>query len=215
MVLLGALLPYVVLPHEPQLSRELMQEQIAQLRRGEIHCLSQPDPRFVDELLADPVAAAQVHELYLGGDVSDVRLARLRELPNLKSVILLVAEHADVFLERLQALPSLEVLDLERTPLAPEGIAALRRFPMLKSLTLMLYFDRIGDAEGLRGHPTLEHLTLTRSACDPRLVPILQSLPRLQSVSIDDHGPADYRVFEKMMLAVLPNCRCSVYSESY
>lgn len=208
-VLLSNLSAIWIQRNEPDLNVALMIEQIGQLKRGEIHCLVQPDPRFIDELFADPKSGERVCELYLGGDVSDERLGRLRELPNLKALILLFAENADILLERLQGMPSLEVLDLERVMFSPRGMAALTRFPKLKSFSIRARRSKFSDWDCLRSHPRLENLTLTRIDCDERLLPVLQSLPRLQSVTLKD-ADGDVKAFEQTLRKALPNCRCKV-----
>lgn len=75
---------------EVRQSRAWMADQLGQLRRGEIDCLVNPDPRFIDELLADAACAAKVRELYVGGDLSDPRLGQLRKLPHLSRIVFLL-----------------------------------------------------------------------------------------------------------------------------
>jgi hypothetical protein len=183
--------------------------QLERIKRGDVHCLVQPEPDSIDALLADADCAANVSELYLGGDISDERLGRLRELPNLRSVVLLFADNADVFLERLQGMTTVEELDLEYTWPSRHGIEVIGSFPNLKSLTLPVMRRQLRDLNGIGRHPSLEHLAIDRIGCDSRLIPLLQSLPRLRSVTIED-AERDAGKFEESLHQALPNCECSV-----
>jgi hypothetical protein len=186
-----------------------MAAQLEQIKRGEIHCLVQPEARFVDELLADKDCAANVFELYLGGDLSDERLGRLRELPRLKCVVFLFADNAEGLLERLQGMETIEVLEFNYSPLSPQGIELAKRFPNLMSLTLSIRREQIGDLDGLKNHSSLENLSLDRIGCDDRLLPILESLPHLRSVTIEDAAKGA-KMFEESLRNALPHCECSV-----
>jgi hypothetical protein len=189
----------------------LMMAQIEQLRRGEIHCLVQPDPGFINKLLADANCAANIDELYLGGDVSDERLGRLRELPNLKCVVLLFADNPDLFLERLQGMTTVEELILDHTWPLRCGVEFIGSLPNLKSLSLPVAKDKISDLDGVKNHGSIENLTLSRVGADSRLLPFLRSLPRLGNLTIED-AERDDKSFEKSLRESLPNCRCSVRS---
>ena len=79
-----------------------MTDQMQQLGQGEINCLVDPDPRFIEELLADAASAAAVRDVYLGGDLSDPRLGRLRELPKLKCIVFLCVRHHNEFLRLMR-----------------------------------------------------------------------------------------------------------------
>lgn len=190
-------------------SRALMAEQMEQIRQGKIHCLVQPAPDCVGELLADASCAANIREVYLGGDVSDERLGRLRELPNLRCVVLLFAENLDILLERLQGLATLEELTLEGTWPSRRGIEFINSFPKLKSLCLPVVGHEVASLEGIKSHPSLENLVLGRIGCDDRVLPLLRSLPRLRSVTIED-AERDEKAFEELLRKTLPNCQCSV-----
>ena len=160
-------------------SRALMTQQMEQIKRGEINCLVQPDPRLIDELLADTACMAKIRELDLGGDLSDERLGRLRELPNLNCIVLIFARDPDVFLERLQGMAAVEQLTFEWTSPSRRGAECISKFPKLRSLCLPLASEKIDDLHAIEKHPSLENLVFTRMVrCDKRLLPFLQSLPR-------------------------------------
>jgi hypothetical protein len=131
-------------------SRALLLEQMEELRRGDVDCLVQPDPRFLDELLADAACASKIRELYLGGDVSDTRLGRLRELSNLKSVVLLSANAPDKFLKELQGMATVEELSLVWCRPSPQGIEHIANLPNLKRFGLCVGRFDAGDWESLR-----------------------------------------------------------------
>ncbi|MCX5682077.1 MAG: hypothetical protein NT049_00095 [Planctomycetota bacterium] len=121
-----------------------------ELKRGNIDCLVQPDPRFVDELLADAACALKIRALYLGADVSDPRLGRLRELSNLKSVVLLSANDPDEFLEKLRGLTTIEELSLVFCSPSRHGIEHIGSLPNLKKFGLCMGRMDPGDWELLR-----------------------------------------------------------------
>jgi hypothetical protein len=111
--------------------------------------LVQPDPRFVDELLAAAACTSKIRHLYLGGDVSDPRLARLRELPNLKSVVLLSANDPDKFLEELRGLTTIKELSLVWCSPSRQGIEHIGSLPNLKRFGLCVGHFDAGDWESL------------------------------------------------------------------
>jgi hypothetical protein len=121
----------------------LLTAQMEELRRGDVDCLVQPDPRFIDELLADAACASKVRRLCLGGDVSNPRLGRLRELPNLKSVTLLSANDPDKFLEKLQGAHAIEEVSLVWCRPSRRGVALIGGLPNLKRFGLCVgHFDQ-------------------------------------------------------------------------
>lgn len=190
-------------------SHALMIEQAEQIKRGSQTCLVQPDPNFIHKVIADADCAAHIHELYLGGDVSHKQLGRLRELPNLKCVVLLFATGSDVLLERLHGMPTIEQLNLERTWVSGRGIAHIQSFPKLKSLSLQVDADNLGALDGIKNNTSIENLVISRAGYDNRLLPLLQSLPRLRSVTIED-AQRDAESSEGALRQALPNCQCSV-----
>jgi len=189
-------------------SRAMMMEQMEQIKRDATTCLVQPDPRFIDDLLADAACAAKIREVDLGGDISDERLGLLRKLPHLKYIVFLFADRPDILLERLQGMTTIEGLTFEYTHPGHRDMELIRGFPRLKSLCLPCG-NPIGDLDGLKNHPTLENLVLTRVGLEKHLVPFLQSLPRLRSVSIQDVEEGDAALQDELH-KVLPNCRCAV-----
>jgi len=190
-------------------SHEWTTEQADQLRRGEIDCLVNPDPAFVEELLADAACAAKVRDLYLGGDLSDPRLGRLRELPNLKCIVFLFADNQNVLLERLHGTSSIEKLTFEHTCLSSGDVGHIATFPNLGSLA----FDARGlcaaDLQGLSGHRSLERLAIQRLSSDKELIALLKSLPRLREFAIGASNK-ERDAFQKLLNEALPRCKCHV-----
>lgn len=141
-----------------------MRDQMQQLRNGEIDCLIDPDPRFIEELLTDASSAAAVRDVYIGGDLSDPRFGRLRELPNLKCIVFLFATPLTAFLQRMHGAAGIEELSFECTQLARADVDQIASFPNLKSLGIgrRSPFKRSpvqpSDLDALRGHPSLERL---------------------------------------------------------
>ena len=118
---------------ESRKSHDWMKDQMQRLRQGEINCLVDPDPRSLEELLADAAAAAAVRDVYLGGDLSDPRLAGLRELPNLKCIVFIFADHHKEFLQRMHGAAAIEELSFDCTPLERADVESDRQLSPLES----------------------------------------------------------------------------------
>jgi hypothetical protein len=168
-----------------------MMDQMQQLRQGETNCLVDPAPRFIEELLADAASAAAVRDVYLGGDLSDPRLGRLREFPNLKCVVFLFAEHHNAFLQLMHGAAAIEELSFDCTRLVRADVDQIASFPHLKSLGIghATPFGNqaalhASDLDGLRGHPSLERLRLDAFPDGKGIDAVLQSIPRLREPSI-------------------------------
>jgi hypothetical protein len=188
--------------------RAIMDEQIKAIKTGEVDCLVHPDPLFIDIILADAYCANNIHDLYLGGDISDDRLAQLRELPNLKCIIFLRAENPDEFLKCIRGTTSIEALSLTMTHISRIGVDAIAGLPNLKSLCIPISGLKSTDLEGLKNHLVLEHVFLTEAEPDENLIPILQSLPKLRSVTI--HFGSNCGNYEQLLQEALPDCECTV-----
>ena len=197
-------------------NHQWMIDQADQLRRGEINCLVDPDPAFIEELLADTTCAAKIRDLYVGGDLSDPRLGRLRELPNLKCIIFLFARKHDAFLERLHGMTSIEELTFDRTPLSRDTLNHIAAFPNLKSLSFDLRDLTPSDLQALKAHPSLERLAIQEAAPDKELIPLFQSMPRLREV-LDrrrEHPMRRAMLSRKPLKQALPHCNCRVWDDS-
>ena len=197
-------------------SRVWMLDQAAQLRRGEINCLVNPDPAFIDELLADTACTAKVRDLYLGGDLFDPRLGRLRELPNLKCIIFLFAENQNSLLKRLHGMPGIEELTFDRTWLSHDDMAHIAAFPHLKSLSFDVCQLRGGDMRELSRHPTLERLAIQSVTSNKELSGFFRSMPRLRELSLgicNEDFDASHGSFENALKQALPRCKCRVWDD--
>jgi hypothetical protein len=195
-------------------SRTLMAEQIEQIERGRLNCLVIPDPRLLDDVLTDVARTAKIRDVYLGRDLSDPQWGRLRELANLKSVVVLCGQNSESFLEHLRGMASIEELTLECTPVSRPGIGHFAGFPKLKSLCFPIARLESADLMGLNHHPSIERLCLTRAEPDEGLFPILQTLPRLHGVTIQTvWGKKEAKAFEARLRKALPKCECSVRGE--
>lgn len=189
--------------------RRLLRVQMDQLTRGEINCMCQPDPALLDELLADAACAGRVRDIYLSGNVADERFGRLRELPQLSCIVLIMAENADELLVRLQGMATIEQVTLAYSTLDRRGLETLRSFQSLRSLSLPIGRDEVKDLAVISNHPSIETLVLSHTVVDSNLVAILQSLPRLRSVTIEDPAEGETEI-EPLLRAALPNCECEV-----
>lgn len=198
-------------------TRAAMRDQMDLLRRGQIDCLVQPDPRFIDEILADKACAVAVRDVYLGGDVSDPRLGRLREFPHLRSIVFLFADSPDNVLESLRGMASIEGLSFEHVRLSRRNFGQIASFPNLKSLCFPQYRLTANDLQPLERHPSLERLALTKATLDRDLLPLFQSMPRLRYVGIGDWSsgeePPEKHLSAKSLREALPGCECCFWAD--
>jgi hypothetical protein len=186
--------------------------QIAEIKSGKIDCLVNPDPDFLDELLADAECKVNLKTVYLGSDAADPRFGRLRELPKLQSLVFFWTENPEPLLERLRGMESVEAISFDRCVISAKGFEHVASLPNLKSLGVPLFGKSAESLNALKDHPYLEQLTLRRVKFDKDLLPLLQSLSRLKSVTVqtefEETGKANNVV--QMLRANLPNCQCSV-----
>ena len=190
-----------------------MLDQADQLRRGEIVCLVNPDPAFVEELLADKTCAANVRELYLGGDLSDKRLGRLRELPHLERIVFLFAFNQEALLKSLDGMATVRSLTFEHTWLSHDDVNHIGMLPNLKSLAFDQYHLTPADLAGLRRHPSLERLSIYRASTGRNMISLFQSMPRLRVLSLgvcDYDNDSSLKAFQYLLRIALPRCKCIV-----
>mgnify|MGYP000976317268 CR=1 FL=1 len=190
--------------------RALMTEQIERIKRGEINCLVQPDPRLIDELMTDTACSEKIRDLYLGGDLSDPQLSRLLELPNLKCIILLFGDKSIVFFEHLKGNAKIEEITIDRTHLTRKAVDCIGSLPNLKSLCCPVEGLKPDDLQGIANHPAIEKLYLGRAENSDGLLPILQSLPRLKNVTIQILEERNPESFRESLQSALPDCKCLV-----
>ena len=191
-------------------SRALMTEQIERIKRGEINCLVQPDPRLIDELMTDTACTEKIRDLYLGGDLSDPRLARLFESPYLKCIIVLFGDNFDVFFEHLKGNAKIEEITIDHTHLTRKTVDCIGSLPNLKSLCCPVKGLKPDDLQGIANHPAIEKLYLGRAENSDGLLPILQSLPRLKNVTIQILEERNPESFRESLQSALPDCKCQV-----
>jgi hypothetical protein len=197
---------------ESRLSHSWMLEQMKLLQQGEVNCLVNPDPRFIDELFADTACTAKVQHLYLGGDLSDARINRLCEMPKLKSIVFLFADRHGSFLQHMHGMKTVEELSFERTCLDRKDLDAIASLPHLKSLHVS-YVSQPSNLEGLRGHPSIERLSLDRSASDRTMMPLFQSMSHLRELTVAaTHSEIEGGIRESYKKA-LPGCKCRVIED--
>ena len=199
---------------ERQRAHASMQEQMNRLRAGEMNCLVNPDPRFIDEVLADAACATAVEDLYLGGDVSDSRLGRLRELPNLKAIIFLFADPPSALLKSLHGMTTIEGLTFEHVDLSRHDMEQIATLPNLKSLCFPQYDLRADDLEPLHRCPSLERLVVTKASPD-ELTPFLQKARQLRYVGVGVRllETSGAELTEDSLRKLLPNCECRVWDD--
>ncbi len=166
--------------------QQRMAATVQEVREGRRTSMFRPDPRFLDELFSDPRTAAKLDTLYLYADVSDERLGRLRELPNLKQLHFSCPGTAEL-LKRLEGMQSIESVGFEYT-VAPEWLESVATFANLRSLVID---GPVGGVEldALRGHQRIEELYLKDFDLTERRVAVIRSLPRLKTLTIEGYEP--------------------------
>lgn len=165
-------------------AKERMDREFANIKGGGCTQLTNPDPRFLDELEAIvqeyPEGAAKVTELHLYmGRVFDERFAHLACLPNLSKMYLYEISGADAFLEHFRGKPSVTDVSLCETGISDEGIRAIASLPNLKRLHLD-YFCKGVSLEPLRGHASLREIELDEVEISPEWAAVLTTIPNLR-----------------------------------
>jgi hypothetical protein len=182
--------------------------QFAALKSGTTQSLVAPAPELVEDLLADRAMAANVKNLYLGGDLSDVRLARLGQLPNLRCLVLLGAEDHERFWTGLRGQPTIEELTVDRTRLASQEVQCIGSLTRLKSLCFSVRGLSPKHLAGIRDHTSIEKLYLMDVPSDETLFPLLRSLPHLREVTLRFQDCREIGYLEAALRRALPRCTC-------
>ena len=157
-----------------------MTSQIADIKAGKTDTLIGIDPRFIDDIFADPDCVAKVLSIYfMMGDMSDERLGRLRDLPNVRQIIFYDVRGADIFLKRIRGMPSVESMSFSGMNLPEEAIRHLSSFPNLKLLGCGQYNLTDNGLLQLRDLPQLEDLRIeyTAQVSDKGIKKLQQALP--------------------------------------
>jgi hypothetical protein len=197
-----------------QKTEGIQKAHLEKIRKGGTDCLVQPDAAMVDAIFSDAAIAKNIKTLYLGNDVSGLYLARLKELPNLKCIVLLNAKQPEIFLERISGMKSVETISLERSYIPQNKIDLFSTFPNLDSLCFPIFRIPLKALEGLKNHPALEKLYLTKCDAAGDDFSVLKSLPRLRELTIRTRP--DYEgesVLTASLRQALPDCKCIVRLE--
>jgi hypothetical protein len=195
-----------------RLRRDATNRQLDDVRSGKQDCLVEPEPGCVDSLLMDRKCKENIKWIYLGGDISDPRLARLAEVPKIDTVVLIYAADPETFLDAMSANASISSLQLEKCGITPNVMAAIRKMTMLKGLHVCSGNSRFDVLAALKGHPSLEQLSVNGLELGPGFVELMRSLPRLRRLDItlpeepDLHPNAIMAELKK----ALPNCQIEI-----
>ncbi len=197
-------------------SRVALADQLREIKAGKTNALVHPAPQFIEDVFADAECAAKIRDVYLGGDVSDPRLAKLAELPNLKCVILFGAGNVDAFIEGIRDSKNIEELCLDWSVMKT-GFACLKSLPNLRSLAFQVNCNTQEELDGLKNLQSLERLTISRlwqSDKPISILPILQSYPRLRELTIGaECRERDFEEYKRSIISALPNCKCRFLDE--
>jgi hypothetical protein len=190
-------------------SHTWMMEQADQLRRGEIDCLVNPDPEFVEELLADSACAARVREVYLGSDLGNSRLGKLADLPNLRCVDFVHAYNHSALLQSLHGKSTIDKLTFDGTPLSRDDLRHIASLPNLKLLAFSIYWRSSDDPGDRNGSIAGGTLSAVIPSLDTDVIATLSKLPHLRKASIGirayDAWPGQ-EAFKKSLKQAMPRC---------
>jgi len=182
--------------------------QMELLEQGKIDCLVRPDARFVDRLFTNRECIAKVSLLCVGGDLSDGRLARLGELPNVRCLTAIGGKNIDAFLKNMGSTPTLQEIALLYTYPTDDTVRLICDLPNLRSLHLSFTHGKDDSLRHLNNHCSLEVLSLDGVRCDERLLTILQSIPHLRRCTL---GYRDIGMtFEASLRKAVPACHVRI-----
>lgn len=175
-----------------------VERQIAEIKLGETSTMSLLYPELVDLVMNDPECVEKIRVVDLKACVvSDKRLARLGELPNLGHIDLEETDGTDIFLRNIRGTESVDSLVLHLTDVSDKGIQYVAEIPGLKALVIVPARSDRYDLNALRNHPTLESIELVYG--DSERLPsahlrVLKSLPSLRCVMLHSRQLSDEEV---------------------
>jgi hypothetical protein len=114
----------------------------------------------------------------LAGGVTDTGLGYLKDLPDLKVLVVSTKELTDKGLESIGALPALTQLDIARTRVSEKGLAALADLTNLKELYLAGADVRDEDVGPLKTLTHLEWLSVPPSVSKAKHEELQRALPK-------------------------------------
>jgi hypothetical protein len=119
-------------------AKQLMDEQIAEVKAGKRTRLMDLDPRFLQDVIQDKECASRITEVWIASrrSMSDDRFRLLKQFPNLRTIWFEYVDNTDEFLGNIQGLDSLEEIVFDCAWFSPAGTRHLRSFPHLKLLRL-------------------------------------------------------------------------------
>ncbi len=181
---------------------------MADVKAGTRTTVRDPDPSLLEDSLQDAEFASGVREVLITSSrtIDDSRLSLLKQFPNLQVIWIEYAGDADVFLEHIQGMASLEELSFHHSRFSATGARSLHSFPQLKRLQL----DQATDATlGQIGELTqLQALNIAYGDVSDAGLEHLKHLTQLKSLDLW------YTGFTRQGIAglqkALPNCKITV-----
>lgn len=185
-----------------------LKRQIADIKEGKTDWLIDPDPDRLGTVLKDVECSSKVRWVTVTGlNMSDGRFARLREFPRLSIIWLEYGRSADVFLQNMRGMTTLEELSFHHAPFSELGAQHLRSFPRLTRLRI----DNAKNAtlKNLRGLTQLQLLEIDYGDIDDAGLESLADLSQLQTLDLvyaTNVTSAGIKTLQKK----LPQCKITV-----
>ena len=153
----------------------------------------------------DPVRVWETEVTFHGFNVTNAGLERLKDLKNLRSLVLSGSNVTNAGLERLKDLKNLEMLFLYDTQVTDAGLEHLKGLTTLD--TVYLSGTRVTDAglEHLEGMTNLEILDLFGTQFTDECLEYLKELTNLQQMNLINTNITAEGVSE--LQQALPNCK--------
>jgi hypothetical protein len=181
---------------------------MADVKAGKTTTVFRLDPCLLEDSLQDSEFTSGVEKVYVTNvhEINDSRLSLLKQFPNLQVIWIDYVGDADVFLEQIQGMASLEELGFHHACFSATGAKVLGSLPRLKRLRL----DRATDATlgQIRELTQLQELEISYGDVSDAGLEHLKHLTQLK------HLDLWYTGFTKQGIArlkkSLPNCKITV-----
>lgn len=181
---------------------------MADVKAGKSTAVFAPDPSLLEDALKDREFAARLNLVGIESKstINDDRLSLLKRFPNLQAIWIEYAGNADVFLEHIQGMASLEELCFHHAHFSAAGARFLAGFPRLKRLR----HDRATDEtlSQIRDLTQLEELEINYGEVSDAALEHLKHLTRLKKLDLWYTGLSNQAIAS--LQKALPNCTISV-----
>jgi hypothetical protein len=193
----------------PKLLKEArLRALMANVKAGTSTGVCDPDPNLLDASLQDGEFASRLRMVSITSSraIDDNRLALLKRFPNLEVIQIEYVGNADVFLEHIQGMASLEEMRLHHSWFSARGAHPLSTLPQPKRLCL----DRATDVTlgQIRDLKQLQELEIAYGDVTDAGLEHLKHLTQLKPINLWHTGFTKQSIAE--LRNALPNCEVTV-----